>query len=131
MSRQATEAFIGALERLESERDLEGIARLFTDDCEVGNLTAPEKFHGPDGARQFWTKYRETFDDVRSTFSRIIVGEGSAALEWTTEATGRDGAPIRYDGVSLLDFDGDRVRRFRAYFNAEDLGRQIVRGAGA
>jgi ketosteroid isomerase-like protein len=127
MSKEMAEKFVEALGRLEAERDLESIVSLFADDCEVGNVVTPEPFTGRGGAREFWgAKYRDTFGEVRSTFRNVFAGEGHAALEWTTEGTASDGTPIRYDGVSVLELDGQSVRRFRAYFDAGSLGRQLT-----
>lgn len=126
MIEQTAERFIEALAKLEAERDLETIVGLFAERCEVGNVVAPEKFEGPEGAREFWTKYRETFGEVRSAFRNRIIGDKTAALEWTTEGTSTGGAPVTYDGVSILEIEGERITRFRAYFHAEALGRQIA-----
>ncbi|HVG37913.1 MAG TPA: nuclear transport factor 2 family protein [Pyrinomonadaceae bacterium] len=130
MSEQVAQNFIAALGKLEAERDLDTIVALFADDAEIGNIVAPEKFHGPDGAREFWGKYRETFGEMKSTFRNRIIGENRAALEWHTTGTAANGdgddAQIEYEGVSILEIDGDRITRFRAYFNAGDLGRQIT-----
>ena len=130
-AKQTTDKFIEALGKLESERDVETIVALFAESCEVGNVVAPEKFEGRDGARRFWTTYRDTFGEVRSTFRNHIAGDSAAALEWTTEGTSTGGAPINYDGVSILEIDGDHITRFRAYFNAEALGRQVAENADA
>ena len=127
MSRETAEKFVEALGRLEAERDLESMVALFAEECEVGNVVSPEKFHGREGAREFWgAKYRDTFGEVRSTFRRVFAGEGHSVLEWTTEGTANDGTPIRYEGVSVLELDGQSVRRFRAYFDAGALGRQLT-----
>src|ERR1043165_7518197 len=127
MSEQTANRFIEALGKLEAGRELEEIVRLFAPDAEVGNVVSPEKFRGQEGAREFWgAKYRDTFGEVRSTFRNVFAGEGHAVLEWTTEGTANDGTPIRYDGVSLLETDGESVRRFRAYFDAGALGRQLT-----
>ena len=127
MSEQLAEKFIEALGRLEAERDLETISALFSEESEVGNVVSPEKFHGREGAREFWgSKYRDTFGEVRSTFRNVFATETRAALEWTTEGTAQDGTPVRYDGVSILETDGERVTRFCAYFDAGDLGRQLT-----
>ena len=45
------------------------------------NINAPEKFTGQAGAREFRTKYRETFGEVRSTFRNRIVNDDRAAFE--------------------------------------------------
>lgn len=127
MSEQLAKRFIEALGRLEAERDLEAITALFGDESEIGNVTSPEKFRGREGAREFWgAKYRDTFGEVKSTFRNVFANETRAALEWTTEGTSADGSPITYDGVSILEIDGERITRFCAYFDAGDLGRQIL-----
>jgi ketosteroid isomerase-like protein len=127
MSKEIAEKFIEALGGLEAGRDLEPIVSLFADDCEVGNVITPEPFRGREGAREFWgAKYRDTFGEVRSTFRNVFAGEGHATLEWTTEGAANDGTPIHYDGVSVLETRDGRVRRFRAYFDAGALGRQLT-----
>ncbi|HEV2862408.1 MAG TPA: nuclear transport factor 2 family protein [Pyrinomonadaceae bacterium] len=132
MSEQLAEKFIEALGRLEAERDLETISALFSEESEVGNVVSPEKFHGREGAREFWgSKYRDTFGEVRSTFRNVFATGTRAALEWTTEGTAQDGTPVRYEGVSILETDGERVTRFCAYFDAGALGRQLTGKAHA
>ena len=127
MSEQTAKKFIEALGRLEGGREVEAIVRLFAHDCEVGNVISPEKFQGRDGAREFWSaKYRDTFGEVRSTFRNVFATENRAALEWTTEGTASDGTPVGYDGVSILETDGEMITRFRAYFDAGGLGRQLT-----
>lgn len=125
MSRQVAEGFIDALWKLELDRDMNPIVGTFAEECVVGNLLVPEKFKGSDGARQFWTEYRETFGDVKSEFRNIIADEGHAALEWTTKGTDLKGEPLQYDGVSIMEIEGNKITRFRAYFDPGDLGRPI------
>ncbi len=126
MAEQMAQRFIDALGKLESGRDVEPLVALFSDKAEIGNVLEPEPFHGTDGARRFWTIYRDTFGEIRSTFRNTISGDGTAALEWTSEGTGADGGrPFRYDGVSVIETDGDQIRRFWAYFDPRSLGRQL------
>lgn len=126
MSEQVAQKFIQALGRLESQRDLETIVATFAEGAEVGNVLTPEQFKGPQGAREFWDHYRKAFGEVTSTFRNVIATDGRAALEWTTEGTSVTGHPLRYDGVSILEIHGDRVTRFRAYFDPANLGRQMT-----
>jgi ketosteroid isomerase-like protein len=127
MSERVAKRFVEALGRLEDGRDLETIASLFAEESEIGNVVSPEKFHGRNGAREFWgAKYRDTFGEVKSTFKNIFAAGNRAALEWTTEGTTADGSPIRYEGVSILEVEGDSITRFCAYFDAGSLGRQIL-----
>jgi len=127
MSQQIADKFIEALHKLEESRELETITGVFAEDSEVGNVVAPEKFNGQNGAREFWTKYRDTFGEVHSTFRNIIITGNRAALEWTTEGTTSGGAPVKYEGVSILEIEDGAITRFRAYFDAGDLGRQVAR----
>ena len=120
-----TQQFLAALEALERERNLEPMVDVFAADSEIGNIVSLRRFSGPDGARAFWTAYRDTFDVVESSFRNVIVGDGRAALEWTTTGTSADGAPFRYDGVSILEFTDTEITRFWAYFDPGDLGWQI------
>ncbi len=128
MSRQVAEQFIKALHKLEEDRELDPIVATYSEDCEVGNIIVPEKFKGPDGARRFWSEYRDTFGEIHSSFRNVIAADGSAALEWTTKATSADGDPLEYDGVSILEIEDGKVTRFRAYFNPRSLGRQMEEG---
>jgi limonene-1,2-epoxide hydrolase len=120
------ERFIAALERLEQDRDLDPLVALHADGCDVGNVNAPDRFHGPEGARRFWGEYRDTFGELRSEFRNVIAADGRVALEWTTSGTSADGKPLAYDGVSILEADGDKLTRFHAYFDPGKLGRQMT-----
>jgi ketosteroid isomerase-like protein len=132
MSEQIAKRFIEALGKLEAGRELETIVGLFAPDAEVGNVVSPEKFRGREGAREFWgAKYRDTFGEVRSTFRNVFATENRAALEWTTDGTAEDGTPVRYDGVSIIETDGEEIKRFCAYFDAGALGRQLTGKAQA
>lgn len=119
------EKFIEALRKLEADENLDEIVDLFADDCQVGNITIHENLSGKDGAREFWTHYRKTFGEIRSEFKNKITSDGAAALEWTSTGTSANGSEINYEGVSILEADGDRIRRFFAYFNPAKLGHEI------
>lgn len=126
MSEQIAEKFIESLNELESSENVDSIATLFTENSEIGNSTLTESFNGIDGARNFWTSYRKTFGEVKSTFKNKIITDNASALEWTTTGTSVDGNEINYGGVSILETDGEKITRFFAYFNPSDLGHQIV-----
>ncbi|MGI4789271.1 MAG: nuclear transport factor 2 family protein [Janthinobacterium lividum] len=125
MSGEVAKQFIEALRTLEETRDAEPLASLYAEAASVGNVIAPDQFHGQDGARQFWNEYRGTFDTAKSTFRSVIAGDGSAALEWQTEGTSFEGQPFKYSGVTILEIDSDQVTRSSAYFDPKALGRQI------
>ncbi|MBW3632405.1 MAG: nuclear transport factor 2 family protein [Chloroflexi bacterium] len=121
--------FIDALQVLERDGDPTKIIDLFTENSEVGNIVSSREFSGQEGARAFWETYRNTFGEVASSFRNVIVSDGRAALEWTTTGTSPAGAPIAYEGVSILEMADGKITRFRAYFDPHDLGHQIEQAA--
>ncbi len=125
MSREVANGFVEALRKLEEDRDVEALVEIHTEDCEVGNVSVPEAFRGHDGLREFWTRYRNTFGEMRSTFRNVFATEEGAALEWSTEGTS-NGDTFSYDGVSILEIEGGKVSRFMAYFDTRDLTPQVV-----
>jgi ketosteroid isomerase-like protein len=125
VSEQIAKQFVAALGKLEAERDLEMIASLFAEDAEIDNVTSSNEKHGKQGAKEFWRVYRETFEEMRSSFRNQIVMDGRAALEWQTKGSGKNGHEVEYEGVSILEIEGDKIVRFFAYFDPRKLGRQL------
>jgi len=126
---ETTQQFIEALQVLERDSDPTAMLDLFMENSEAGNIVSTREFIGVEGAREFWETYRNSFGEVDSTFRNVIVGNDRAALEWTTTGTSAAGTPIAYEGVSILEMADGKITRFRAYFDAHDLGRQMEEGA--
>jgi len=57
---------------------------------------------------------------MRSEFRNVFATEEGAALEWTTQGTS-NGDSVSCAGVSILEIEGDKVRRTKAYFDTRDL----------
>jgi ketosteroid isomerase-like protein len=125
MSKEVADSFVEALRKLEEEEDVEALVEVHTEDCEVGNVSVPGTFRGHDGLREFWMSYRSTFGEMRSEFRNVFATEEGAALEWTTQGTS-NGDTVSYAGVSILEIEGGKVRRFMAYFDTRDLAPQVV-----
>lgn len=125
MAKEVADGFVEALRKLEENEDVEALVEIHTEDCEVGNVAVSQTFRGHDGLREFWTNYRKTFGEMKSTFRNIFATEEGAALEWTTEGTS-NGEDVSYDGVSTLEIEDGKVRRFMAYFDTRDLTPQVV-----
>ncbi len=125
MANGVTERFLDALTKLEHDHEVDDLVSLYGEDAQIGNIVSPRQFSGPEGARDFWTTYRGTFDTMESSFSNVIESDGRSALEWTTTGTSPDGKPIEYAGVSILEIDGEKITRFWAYFNPTSLGHQL------
>jgi hypothetical protein len=125
VSKEVADDFVEALRKLEEDRDVEALVEIHTEDCEVGNVAVSKTFRRHDGLREFWTEYRQTFGEMKSSFRNVFATEEGAALEWKTEGTS-DGDSVSYDGVSILEIEGGKVRRFMAYFDTRDLTPQVV-----
>jgi ketosteroid isomerase-like protein len=130
MATERAQRFVDALLKLEEQGDLEGLVSLFSDDAQVSNAASSRVFSGQDGARQFWTEYKGTLGQVKSTFRNMIEAGDRVALEWETQGTSNNGSAIAYEGVSIIEWDGDRIRRFYAYFDPHALGRELVQNEG-
>jgi ketosteroid isomerase-like protein len=126
VSKEVADKFVEALWKLEKDREVEALVEIHTEDCSVGNVATSKTFDGHDGLREFWTDYRKTFDEMKSEFRNVFAdGSGHAALEWTTQGT-EDGDTVSYDGVSILEIEGDKVKHFMAYFDSRALTKQVV-----
>lgn len=123
MAENTAKNFVDALKKLESDRDLETICGLFSENAEIGNVVTGE---AKLGVKEFWQNYRDNFDTVNSTFKNEIVTGERAALEWTTAGTNSDGGDFEYEGVSILEIENDQITRFHAYFDPNKLGKQIA-----
>jgi SnoaL-like protein len=128
MAMERAQRFVDALAKLEERGEVEALVSLFGDDAQVSNAASQRVFSGRDGARQFWTEYKGMLVRVKSTFRNMIESADRVALEWETQGTAHNGAAVNYEGVSIIEWDGDQIRRFYAYFDPGLLGREMVQG---
>ena len=127
MAASHADAFIAALRRLEEHGDVEAMVTLFAEDAELSSLTDAAPHHGREGARRYWEAYRDSFQEVRSEFRNVVSGDDVVVLEWTSHGRGAEGRAFEYDGVSVVEFEDGRIRRFRAYFDPSDLQAALSR----
>ena len=114
--------FISALRALEADRDVEPLAALYADDAVSGNVATTRTFDGPDGAREFWTGYRDAFDTIASEFRGTFASDDGFALEWVSTGTLSGGEEVEYEGVTVCHVSGeDRITRSTAYFDPRAL----------
>lgn len=129
MAKELTEKFIAALNEIEKNKNFDSMVELFDDSSEIGNVTQTENFKGADGALEFWQNYRAAFGDVSSTFKNEITDGNVSALEWKTEFNRPNGGDFHYHGVSIIEFEGEKIKRFFAYFDPQILGEQLIESA--
>ena len=128
MSDAHARRFIETLHRLEEQNDLDAMVALYTDEAELSNPVDTTPHRGQDGARRFWEMYRTSFREIHSEFRNVAASENVAFMEWSSRGRAADGSPVEYDGVTVVEFQGDKVQRFRAYFDPASV--QVHAGAG-
>ena len=112
-----TERFVNALGELHSDKNVEPLVELFSDDATLDKAGMPHGQKGKDGARVFWQQYREVFGEIEASFSHTVTDDGIAYLEWTSTGTLTDGSDFSYDGVSVLESHDDTIDAFRTYYD--------------
>ena len=113
------ETFMSTLQQIEESRDPEALVALFGPDAELINLALTEPMKGQDGARKFWTNYLTAFEKIRSTFHYHFNTDKEAVMEWISEGVmAGTGQPFNYRGISVCEYEGDKVSKFRTYYDS-------------
>ena len=126
-------AFCKALQQFEQDGNLEPLARFFANNAQISSIALRQPLEGRAGVQTFWRDYLSVFQNVASTFRHVHGVADLAVLEWTSEGVLVTGEMINYQGVSILEFTGERISRFRTYYDsaaflpdgAKLLGRSI------
>lgn len=117
---ELSQTFIEALKRLESERDVEGIAGLFGATAEISNPLVKHRHSEANGAKHFWSQYRDAFEDISSEFRTVQDLDGISFLEWKSHGS-MEGQDFTYGGVSVLEHSDGKITAFRTYFDTRQL----------
>ncbi len=121
MAKPTAEEFVAALRQVEEAGNVDAMAALYAPEARISNPLEREPRTGPDGARQFWGAYRDSFQKVHSRFHMILENEQGAILEWTSEVRTRAGVETTYDGVSVFEARDGQITRFVAYFDPAEI----------
>lgn len=106
--------FATALQEFERSGDPADLVARFTDDATLTRLDA----RGERGdAEAFWREYREQFDELSTVFEHAVEGDDRCALEWSSTGSLATGRPVEYRGVTVVEFDGEKVARLRTYYD--------------
>lgn len=111
------EHFIQSLKQSEREKEPSIIVDLFAEDAVLEAPVTTREFEGKDGARRFWTSYLETFNRIESKFRDPHEFGDIAVLEWESRGILPTGRPIGYSGVSIVEFDQKKIKRFATYYD--------------
>src|SRR6195952_1592028 len=113
--------FVTALRTLEEDGDLDEMVAVGTDSTRWWSVGSDGEATGPDGAQQFWTKYRRAFAEIASEFTTVTETPTRILLEWNSHGRHHNGAPVRYAGATVLEFgdpaDDETLTGVRLYFD--------------
>ena len=120
MPTSLTEEFMRSLQEIERTGRLEPLVDLFHPDAEALNLGRAEPAQGRAQIRDFWQGYLASFREISSEFTNVIEGDGGngAVLEWISRGALPNDEPVEYRGVSVLEIEDGKVRRFRTYYDS-------------
>ena len=118
MASDNSETFKAALKELETTRDVDTFVTMFSNDAELSSPAREKSAIGQPGAKAFWSDYLDAFETVESTFHHTHTAGDTAALEWESKGKLKKGTAIKYAGVSIVTFTGDKVSRFVTYYDS-------------
>ena len=118
MSHPTTDRFVETLLKAEQTGDPGPLSQLYAADSECKNLANDEPAKGVEGAKTFWGDYLKAFQSIKSDFHNVLATDQFAVLEWISKGELPSGKPISYRGVSVLEYEGDKVKRFHSYYDS-------------
>jgi steroid delta-isomerase-like uncharacterized protein len=119
-----------------NEQDLEAIVAMHTPDMVFANHTAGESARGPE-VRVHIASIFASWPDMRFTTRRLYVRERLVVQEWTASATHSrpihrgpitaepTGATISWEGMDVIPFEGELIRRKDVYSDSVSILRQL------
>jgi steroid delta-isomerase-like uncharacterized protein len=108
-----------------SAHDAEKVAAYFTDDAVYEDVTLGELHRGRSAIKAFAQGTFDVLPGYAIKPQSIVVGNGSAAVEWVMSGTYREtGKSFSVRGVSVMQFENGKIRRNSDYWNMTDFQRQ-------
>ena len=107
--------FIHSLIQSERNREPSDLIELFADDAILESTADSQSYRGKNGARRFWCEYLASFDRIESLLQNSHEFGDIAVLEWEKHGVLPSGQSIDYCGVSIVEFDKMKIKRFVSY----------------
>jgi len=107
---------------LHSRRDWTGLSDMFAPDVTLIHPVYPTST-GRDAVGRFFTEYIPSrFPQYYEYAPNVIVEANQAAAEWIFEVTRLDGKPATLTGITVLEFDGERIKTIKIFTDPLQLG---------
>jgi uncharacterized protein (TIGR02246 family) len=131
MDKQTVETWIERYGKAWRDKDVDGVAELFTEDATYAAHPTEEPNRGRAGIRDYWRQVTSTQSDVDLRFGRPVVDGDHATVEWWATMNDAEWGPPRSDpavtlpGCLILRFTDDGLcAELREYWNVE-FGRHV------
>jgi uncharacterized protein (TIGR02246 family) len=136
LDRRTVEIWIERYGRAWRDKDVDGVAELFTADATYAAHPTEEPHRGRAGIRAYWRQVTATQSDVDLRFGQAVMDGDRVAVEWWAVMNDPEWGPSREDpavtlpGCLILRFtDEGLCAELREYWNVE-FGRQVSAPAG-
>ena len=97
------------------KQDAQGAAELFSETALYSEPPAHE-LHGRVAIARFFRAFFANHYAVEFTFSRILIGEGEAAAEWSfSYSRASDGKRRRLNGIAFIDTVAGLIQVWRSF----------------
>ena len=100
---QSIHTFFDAVNR----RDMETFHKLLADDARF-HFPKTQPLVGRERILKFLAILFKQYPELAFRIQRVIVQENQAAVHWTNRGKNRKGEPYQNEGVTLLEFQGER-----------------------
>ncbi len=101
-----------------SSGKVEEVMPYFTSDVVYEDVATGDLAKGPDEVRAFASKFLSSTPGVKIEPTRILIGDRTAAVEWTMSAgSGTDAWSVR--GVAILEHRDGQIARATDYWDEE------------
>jgi predicted ester cyclase len=112
-----------------NRHDVETICAAHAPGMVFENHNAGERAEG-DAVRTHITSIFRNWPDLHFEGRSLYVGDGFVVQEWTAIATHPNGPEVRWEGVDIFPFDGDKIAGKFVYSNASRrVPEQLARAA--
>lgn len=136
LDRRTIESWIERYGMAWRDKDVDGVAELFTEDATYAAHPTEEPNRGREGIRAYWRQVTATQRDVDLRFGTPVVEGNRATVEWWALMNDpewgppRDDAAVTLPGCLILRFTDDGLCvELREYWNVE-FGRHVPAPAG-
>ncbi len=120
-----------------NNRDFDLVSESVAPEGTITMIGSGQTFRGPDGAREYNTMWADAFPDGMITVDHVIAQDDYVVVEFTGRGThtgtlatpGGDipatGRSVTLQLIDVLEFDEDKVKAQRSYFDSGSLMAQL------